>query len=164
MTFPGETMPSHDNSETSSDPEVLAARGEVLLAKAELESRLHQASDSGRRALGRLARKARPVLIAAAVVVGLVVIVRVARSASRKRRARRIAGNEIAPSLFKVALGAALRGAVRVLATRAAEQAVARLAVEQEEREPAIPAESAEWPDDAGAEGFAPGVSSAASR
>jgi hypothetical protein len=157
-------MPSHDSSETSSDPEVLAARGEVLLAKAELESRLHQASDSGRRALGRMARKARPVLIAAAVVVGLVVVVRLARSASKRRRARRSAENEAGPSLFKVALGAALRGAVRVLATRAAEQAAARLALAHEEPEPVVPIESAEWPDDAGAEGFAPVVSSAASR
>lgn len=127
-------MPSHDSQERASDPEVLAARGQVALAKAEFESSLHQASDSGRRALGRMARKARPVLVAAAVVVGIVIVARVARSIAKKRRTRRSAQDQ-GPSLFRVALGAALRGAVRVLATRVAEQAAARIALANEEHE-----------------------------
>jgi len=130
-------MPSPDSSESSSDPEVLAARGEVLLAKAELESRLHAMGDSGRRALARVARKARPALVAAAVLVGVVVVVRLVQSASRRRRAsgwRQAGAGQ--PSLLKVAFGAALRGAVRVVATRMAEQAVLRLAADGEQEEP----------------------------
>jgi hypothetical protein len=157
-------MPSPDSLE--SDPEVLAARGEVELAKAELESRLYQASDSGRRALGRMARKARPVLIAAAVVIGVVVVARLARSVARKRRVRHaIENGQANPSLLRVAFGAALRGAVRVIATRVAEQAAARLALAGEERQLAeTPSEGAEWLREDDVEGLAAEVSSVASR
>ena len=129
-------MPSPDNTEASSDPEVLAARGQVALAKAELESRLYQAGDSGRRALRRMALKAKPALIVAAVVVGVVIVARVVRSRRRQSAWPNVVVENDAgkPSFLKVALGAAIRGALRVVATRLTEQAVARLVAANEER------------------------------
>lgn len=129
-------MPSPDDSEVSSNPEVLAARGQVALAKAELESRLYQAGDSGRRALRRMALKAKPVLIVAAVVVGVVVIARLVRSRRRRSAWPHVVVENDAgkPSFLKVALGAAIRGALRVAATRMTEQAVARLVTANDER------------------------------
>jgi hypothetical protein len=120
-------MPSPDEFDTSSDPEVLAARGKVELAKAELESRLYQAGDSGKRALSRMARKATPVVVIAAVAIGTVALVRMIRSRSRSAGWQRPVHVQREPSLFKIALGAALRAAIRVLAARAVEQAAARL-------------------------------------
>jgi hypothetical protein len=128
-------MPSPDDSETSSNPEILAARGQVELAKAELESRLYQAGDSGRRALRRMAGKAKPALIVAAVVVGVVVVARVVRSRRRRQVWPHVVieGDAVRPSLLKMTLGAAIRGALRVVATRMTEQAVARLIAAHEE-------------------------------
>jgi hypothetical protein len=119
-------MPSPDESDAFSDPEVLAARGKVELAKAELENRLYQAGDSGKRALSRMARKATPVVVIAAVALGTLALVRMLRRprAGVWHRPVRVSSD---PSLFKVALGAALRAAIRVLAARAVEQAAARL-------------------------------------
>jgi len=130
-------MPSPDESDTSSDPEVLAARGKVELAKAELESRLYQAGDSGKRALSRMARKATPVVVIAAVAIGTVALIRMVRARSRARAWQRPVQAQSKPSLFKVALGAALQAAVRVLVARTVEQAAARL-VEKAGEEPAL--------------------------
>lgn len=129
-------MPSPDDSEISSDPEVLAARGQVALAKAELESRLYQAGDSGRRALRRMSQKAKPALIVAAVVVGVVVVARIVRSKRRRAVWPEVVVKDetVRPSFLKVALGAAIRGALRVVAARMTEQAVARLVAANEER------------------------------
>jgi hypothetical protein len=128
-------MPSPDEAETPSNPEVLAARGQVELAKAELESRLYQAGDSGRRALRRMAGKAKPALIAAAVVVGVVLVVRIVRSKTKRSAWPHVVVEDETgkPSFLKVALGAAVRGALRVVATRVTEQAVARLVTANEE-------------------------------
>jgi len=130
-------MQSHDDIERSSeDPDVLAARGKVELAKAELESRLYQASDTGKRALARMAGKAKPALVVAAALVGVVLVTRLIRSRSRRRAAWRAPAEPHAgPSLFRVVLGAAIRGAVRVVATRVAEHAAARLVAANEEHE-----------------------------
>jgi len=130
-------MPSPDESDTFSDPEVMAARGKVELAKAELESRLYQAGDSGKRAISRMARKATPVVVVAAAVIGTVMLVRMIRTRSRARAWQRPIHVQNDPSLFKVALSAALRAAVRVLAARAIEQAAARL-VEKADEERAL--------------------------
>jgi hypothetical protein len=129
-------MQSPDEIENS-DPEILAARGKVELAKAELESRLYQAGDTGKRALNRMAGKAKPVALVAAAIVGAVVVARLVRSRSRRRSQwAPPAEAHAAPSLFRVALGAAVRGAIRVLAARLAEQAAARLVAASEEQEP----------------------------
>ncbi|HEX6273301.1 MAG TPA: hypothetical protein VFZ53_09680 [Polyangiaceae bacterium] len=128
-------MQSPDESENS-DPDILAARGKVELAKAELESRLYQAGDTGRRALTRMAGKAKPIAIVAAALVGVVVVARLFRSRANRRRGWvRPAAASGNPSLFRVALGAAVRGAVRVLVARMAEQAAARLLVASDEQE-----------------------------
>ncbi|HVR20642.1 MAG TPA: hypothetical protein VMS65_13120 [Polyangiaceae bacterium] len=131
-------MPSPDESDTFFDPEVLAARGKVELAKAELESRLYQAGDSGKRALSRMARKATPVVVIAAVAIGAVALVRMIRARSRVGVWQRPRQHQNDPSLFKVALGAALRAAVRVLAARAVEQAAARLVEKGAGEEPEL--------------------------
>jgi hypothetical protein len=129
-------MPSPVSSNTASDPEILAARGKVELAKAELENRLYQVGDSGRVALGRMARKAAPLLVVAGILVGTVVAVRLLAAASKRRRAIRLRVDEPAgPSLARVVFGAVLRGFVRVAATRIAEQAAARLVAAREESE-----------------------------
>jgi len=128
-------MPSPDEFE-SSDPDILAARGKVELAKAELESRLYQVGDSGKRALVRMAHKAKPAAVVAAVALGVFVVVRLVRARARRRASWHFPKEtKERPSLFGVALGAAIRGAVRVVATRMAEQAVARLVASDEERE-----------------------------
>ena len=126
-------MPSPDESDTFSDPEVMAARGKVELAKAELESRLYQAGDSGKRAISRMARKATPLVVIAAAAIGAVVLVRMIRTRSRARAWQRPIHVPSDPSLFKVALGAALRAAVRVLAARVIEQSAARLVQKADE-------------------------------
>jgi hypothetical protein len=130
------TMPLNTESETTSDPEIVAAQRDVELAKANLEDNLNDVRDSGKRALAGMAQKARPVLIAAAVVVGAIVLFRLLRRATRSRPApfAIVRATESTP-LVKIALGAAIRGALRVLATRLAEQAAARLVVAAEERE-----------------------------
>jgi hypothetical protein len=140
-------MQSPDEIEDS-DPDILAARGKVELAKAELENRLYQAGDTGKRALARMAGKAKPVAIVAAAIVGVVVIARLVRSRSRRRAAwRPPADVRGAQPLYRVVLGAAVRGALRVLAARMAEQAAARLIAASEERKlgdaEALEAESA---------------------
>jgi hypothetical protein len=129
-------MPPNAESERLSSPEIVAAQLDVELAKAQLESNLNDVRDSGKRALVGMAQKARPVLIAAAVVVGAIVLFRLIRRASRTRPApfAIVRATESTP-LVKIALGAAVRGALRVLATRLAEQAAARLVAAAEERE-----------------------------
>lgn len=133
-------MPSPDESLSQSDPEILAARGKVELAKAELESRIYQAGDTGKRALKRMARKAIPVVAVAGAILGVVVVVRLATRARHKSvwQPYPAADHRTTP-LVRVALGAAVRGALRVLLARVAEQAAARLvaANEEQEREPA---------------------------
>jgi hypothetical protein len=129
-------MPPNAESERSSSPEIVAAQLDVELAKAELESNLNDVRDSGKKALIGMAQKARPVLIAAAVVVGAIVLFRLIRRASRTRPApfAIVRATESTP-LVKIALGAAVRGALRVLATRLAERAAARLVAAAEQRE-----------------------------
>ena len=127
MSFP-------NSRSASSDPEVLAARGQVELAKAELETELHRAGETGRIALRRMARKARPVLIFAAVVVGVVVVTRLVRTARRKPAWTR-ALEEMQPkppSWIGMTATAALRGVLRVAAARLTEHAAARLLVASE--------------------------------
>jgi hypothetical protein len=128
-------MPLNTESETTSDPEIVAAQLDVEIAKANLQNDLNDVRDSGKRALAGMAQKARPVLIAAAVVVGAIVLFRLLRRASRSRPAPLaiVRATESTPFL-KIAVGAAIRGALRVLATRLAEQAAARLVVAAEER------------------------------
>jgi hypothetical protein len=128
-------MPSPDSSDATSDPEVLAARGQVEFAKAELETRLYRAGETGRVALGRMARKARPVLVLTAVVVGVVLAARFVRAARRKSawtRALEMPPPQN-PSLLAVAAAGALRGVLRVVAARMTEQAAARLLAASEE-------------------------------
>ena len=123
-------MPSPDSSDVSSDPEVLAARGKVELAKAELETELYRAGETGREALGRMARKARPVLIVTAVFVGVVLATRLVKAARRKKPAWTRVLEETQPkqpSWIGMTATAALRGALRVAAARLTEQAAARL-------------------------------------
>ena len=132
-------MPSPDNSDVSSDPDVLAARGKVVLAKAELESELYRASETGREALGRMARKARPVLIVAAVVVGVVLVTRLVKAARRKPVWTQLLEEEQPkqpkqPSWLGMTATAALRGVLRVAAARFTEQAAARLLAASEAR------------------------------
>jgi uncharacterized integral membrane protein len=133
-------MPSPDESLSQSDPEILAARGKVELAKAELESRIYQAGDTGKRALKRMARKAIPVVAVAGAILGVVVVVRLVTRTRHKSVWQRYpaATDSRTTPLVKVALGAAVRGALRVLLARVAEQAAARLvaANEEQEREP----------------------------
>jgi hypothetical protein len=129
-------MPPNAESERSSSPEIVAAQLDVELAKAELKTNLNEVRDSGKKALVGMARKARPVLIAAAVVVGAIVLFRLIRKAVRTRPAPLaiVRATESTP-LVKIAVGAAIRGALRVLATRLAEQAAARLVAAAEQRE-----------------------------
>jgi hypothetical protein len=135
-------MPSPDETAITSDPEILAARGRVELAKAELESRLYQAGDTGKRALARMAKRATPVAIAAAALVGVVVITRAVRSRAKRRHVMPVViQRESGPSFVKIALGAAVRAALRVLAARLAEQAAARLIAASDEQDGA-PAEA----------------------
>jgi hypothetical protein len=128
-------MPLNTEPETTSDPEVVAAQLDVEIAKANLENDLNDVRDSGKRALAGMAQKARPVAIAVAVVVGVIVLFRLIRRASRQRPAPLaiVRATESTP-LVKIAIGAAIRGALRVLATRLAEQAAARLVAAAEER------------------------------
>ena len=137
-------MPSPDESEIASDPEILAARGKVELAKAELESRIYQAGDTGKRALERMAMKAKPAVVVAGAVLGAVVVWKLVRRARRRNRWHLPAPDSAAPSLFRLAVGAALRGALRVFAARVAERAAARFVEANEEREPddSVPAPS----------------------
>jgi hypothetical protein len=130
-------MPSPDSHEASSDPEVLAARGQVELAKAELENQLHRASETGREALGRMARKARPVLILTAVVVGVVFVTRLVKAARRKPTWTRAFEDmqPRQPSWIGMTATAALRGVLRAAAARLTEQAAARLLAASEARE-----------------------------
>jgi len=129
-------MPPNAESELSSNPEIVAAQLDVELAKAELESNLNDVRDTGKKALAGMAQRARPVLIAAAVVVGAIVLFRLIRRASRSRPAPvAIVGATESTPLVKIAVGAALRGMLRVLATRLAEQAAARLVAAAEQRE-----------------------------
>ena len=122
-------MPFPDSYDASPDPEVLAARGQVELAKAELENQLQRAGETGREALGRMARKARPVLILTAVVVGVVLVTRLVRSARRKPAWTRVLeeARPKQPSWIGTTATAAFRGVLRVAAARLTEQAAARL-------------------------------------
>lgn len=128
-------MSSPDSSETS-DPEVLAARGQVELAKAELETQLHRASETGRVALDRMARKARPALIVAGVVVGIVLVTRLVKAARRKSAWTRAVeeASPKQPSWVGMTAAAALKGVLRVVAARLTEQAAARLLEASQER------------------------------
>jgi hypothetical protein len=130
-------MPSPDSSDASTDPEVLAARGKVELAKAELETELYRAGETGREALGRMARKARPVLILTAVFVGVVLATRLVKAARRKPVWTRVLEDlqPKQPSWIGMTTTAVLRGALRVAAARLTEQAVARLLAANEARE-----------------------------
>ena len=128
-------MPSPDSPDTS-DPEVLAARGRVELAKAELETQLHRAGETGRNALADMARKARPVLIVAGVVVGVVLVARLVK-AVRPKPAWTRALEEASPkqpSWVGPTAAAALKGVLRVMAARWTEQAAARLLAAADER------------------------------
>jgi hypothetical protein len=129
-------MPSPDESKTPSDPDILAARGKVELAKAELESRLYQAGDTGKRAISRMARKATPFVVVAGGVLGAVVLFRLVTRARHKSAWRAPRADRHGPSLVQVALGAAFRAALRVVAARIAEQAAARLATASDEHAP----------------------------
>lgn len=129
-------MPSPDSSDPSSEQEVLAARGKVELAKAELESELHRAGETGRAALDRMAQKARPVLILAGVIVGVVLVARLVKARRRKpawtRALEQAAPKQ--PSWLGATAAAALKGALRVAAARLTEQAAARLLQASEAR------------------------------
>jgi hypothetical protein len=128
-------MPSPDNSHVSSDPEVMAARGQVELAKADLETQLHRAGETGRITLDRMAQKARPVLVVAAVVVGVVFVTRIV-GARRRRSAwtRAFEGPPSKPSWLGATAAGVLKGVLRVMAARLTEQAAARLLLAGEER------------------------------
>ena len=66
------------------DPEIVSARHEVELARAELEVRLRDVGRVGSRMWARAGRRARPILIGGAVVVGaLLNVVALRRAAQR---------------------------------------------------------------------------------
>ena len=128
-------MPSPDSHETSSAAEGLAARGKVALAKADLETELYRAGETGRAALDRMAQKAKPVLVVAAVVVGVLLVARFLRA--RRRRSdwtRAFEGPPPKPSWLGTTAAGVLKGALRVAAARLTEQAAARLLQASEER------------------------------
>ena len=129
-------MPSPDSPDVSSDPAVLAARGKVELAKADLETELYRAGESGREALGRMARKARPALILTAVVVGVILATRFVKAARRKPAWTRALDDlqPKQPSWLGTTATAVLRGVLRVAAARLTEQAAARLLAASEGR------------------------------
>jgi hypothetical protein len=112
------------DEEPTAGAEVLAARHDVELARADLELRLRDVGLAGRRVWTRMGRRARPFLIGGAIAVGALVLVRVLRPGSRARtgdwRPPR------APSLLRVAIGAALgilmRSATTALVRHAAER------------------------------------------
>ena len=125
-------MPS---SEHPSSPEVMAARYDVEEKKQELRENLENVRRTSGKAFANFARKARPVLIGVAVVATVFLIVKVARS-KRHRPVRYVPRPAPEPpSLPKVAVGEALRAAVRMVAARVAENAVLRLASSQEHDE-----------------------------
>jgi hypothetical protein len=137
-------MHASDRSEPPSTPELAEARQEVALAKLELQDSLHEMRDSGQRALVQMVRKARPVLIAAAVVLAVVVVARRVRT-RRTRKQKRPRG----PSTVGILVRAAIRGATRALAVRAAEEAAARfvLSAGGGEREAEALEDPGEWHD-----------------
>jgi hypothetical protein len=128
-------MPSNEDQRDTS-PEVMAARHEVEEKRQDLKEQLENVRRSSGKALATYARKARPFLIGAAVVATVFLIVKAARS-NRRRPVRYVpALAPETPSLPKVAVGAALRAAVRMIAARVAENAILRLASNEEQEEP----------------------------
>jgi hypothetical protein len=118
--------------EQAQDPEILAARHEVELARTELEGRLRDVGRAGSRIWTRFGRRARPFLIGGAVVVSALILVQAVRSVSRPRRSGNFSPPR-GPSLFRMAVGAALGAVVRSAATALVRRAV-------EAPEPADPA------------------------
>jgi hypothetical protein len=109
--------------EQPQDPEILAARHQVELARTELEVRLRDVGRSGRRIWTRFGERARPFLIAGAVVVSALILMQAVRSVSRPRRS----GNFLpprGPSLLRMAVGAALGAVVRSAASSLVRRAV----------------------------------------
>jgi hypothetical protein len=128
-------MPSNEEQRPSS-PEVMAARHDVEEKRQELKDQLENVRRSSGKAVANFARKARPVLIGVAVVATVLLIVKVARS-KRRRLVRYVPmASPEPPSLPRVAVGEALRAAVRMIAVRLAENAVLRLASSHEHEEP----------------------------
>jgi hypothetical protein len=105
------------------DPEILAARHEVELARTELEGRLRDVGRSGRRIWTRFGKQARPFLIGGAVVVSALILMQAVRSVSRPRRSGDFSPPR-RPSLFRMAVGAALGAVVRSAATALVRRAV----------------------------------------
>jgi len=109
--------------EQSPDAGVLAARHEVELAKAELEIRLHDVGQVGQLLWARIGRRARPILIGGAVVVGVLLLIRAfgstsgGRTRSEWRPPRK-------PSLLRLAVGSILGVVVRTAATELARRIV----------------------------------------
>jgi len=103
------------------DGEVLAARHEVELAKAELEIRLRDVGQAGRLLWARVGRQARPILIGGAIAVGALLLIRALRSAPRARP-RSEWQPPGRPSLLRVAVGSALGVIARTVATEFARR------------------------------------------
>ena len=105
------------------DPEVLSARHEVELARADLEVRLRDVGRAGSRIWARVGRRARPFLIGGAVAVGALILIQVVRSASRARRSGSFLPPR-GPSLLRMAVGSVfgivMRSATKALVRQAA--------------------------------------------
>ena len=106
------------------DSDVAAARHEVELARADLETRLRAVGRVGSRMWARAGRRARPILIGGAVVVGALLLLRAVRSVSRTQRTHDPSPSR-GPSLLRMAVGSALgivfRGVATALVRRALE-------------------------------------------
>ena len=109
--------------EQPQDPEILAARHEVALARTELEGRLRDVGRSGIRIWTRFGKQARPFLIGGAVIVSALILIQAVRSVSRPRRSGNFSPPR-RPSLLRMAVGAALGAVVRRAASSLVRRAV----------------------------------------
>ena len=121
-----------------SSSEVVAARRDLDLAREDFELRVRDVARAGRRAWKTVRGRARPLVIAGAVVVGALLLIRILRPPSRERRSDRWRPPG-EPSLLERALRSAARAMVQTvvstLGRRVAEGLVsARVSTHDTER------------------------------